>query len=44
MVRPTSSIRLTTGSVVASYVHEISERHRRIDQLRKSSPSQPADG
>jgi len=26
------SVQLTTDAVVASYIHEISERHRRIDQ------------
>lgn len=40
----TPSIQLTTDAVVASYIHEISERHRRIDQAPESSPSQPADG
>jgi hypothetical protein len=34
------SIQLTTAGVVASYIHEISERHRRDDQggERLSSP------
>ena len=37
------SVELTTAGVVASYIHEISERHRREDQPQKgsSSPAPP---
>jgi hypothetical protein len=40
----TPSIQLTTDAVVASYIHAISERHRRIDQAAESPPGPPADG
>jgi hypothetical protein len=37
------SIELTTAGVVASYIHQISERHRGDDQPREgaSSPAAP---
>ncbi len=34
------SIQLTTDAVVASYIHAISDRHRREDQVAEDSPGQ----
>jgi hypothetical protein len=35
------SIQLTTDAVVASYIHAISDRHRRDDQPAVDAPAQP---
>lgn len=35
------SIQLTTDAVVASYIHSISDRHRRGDQMDEDSPRDP---
>jgi hypothetical protein len=36
------SIQLSTEAVVAAYIHEISDRHRRSDQAAEERPSPPA--
>jgi hypothetical protein len=37
------SVQLTTDAVVASYIHEISERHRRIDLAAEGPSGAPGD-
>ncbi len=34
------SIQLTTDAVIASYIHAISDRHRREEQAAEESPDQ----
>jgi hypothetical protein len=38
---PRPSVQLTTDAVVAAYIHQISERHRRGDREPEKPPAPP---
>jgi hypothetical protein len=41
---PGPSVQLTTDAVVAAYIHEISDRHRRTDQAAQNPPGPSNSG